>query len=127
MPIKGAAMNKIKVLIVEDEALIALQLKMSLKQAGYELCEPVARGEDAIAIARQEKPDVILMDIRLIGDMNGIEAARQIVTFSSAKIIFTTGHSDASLKAHAMELNPTAYLVKPIEISSIQSVLREMG
>lgn len=117
-------MYKIKILIVEDEALIALQLKMKLNRAGFEVCEPVGRGEDALMAVGQEKPDVILMDIRLLGEMDGIEAAWQIRRISSARIIFTTGHSDPEMKARAMSLNPTAYLLKPVEIHNLQSIIQ---
>ena len=116
-------MQKIKILIVEDEMLIALQLKMKLTKAGLDVCEPTGRGEDAIAITRRENPDVILMDIRLIGVMDGIDAAKSICSFSRAKIIFATGHSDQALKDRAMALNPIAYLVKPVDAKQINAIL----
>ncbi len=118
-------MKKVKILIVEDEALIALQLKMKLSQIGYDVCEPTGRGEDAIAMTHRENPDVILMDIRLLGEMDGIETARRIIGFSRAKIIFMTGLSDPEMKALAMALNPAAYLDKPVEIRKIQSVIQD--
>jgi DNA-binding NarL/FixJ family response regulator len=116
-------MSKPKILIVEDEALIALHLQMKLSQAGYDVCRPVARGGDAIEQARKENPAVILMDIRLIGEMDGIEAARQITVFSSAMIIFTSGYSDAGLKARALALNPAAYLLKPVDVGDIDTII----
>jgi len=118
-------MPKTKILIVEDESLIALQLRLMLDRAGYEVCEPVGRGEDAIDLARAEKPDVILMDISLGGDMDGIETALRIADFSSALVIFTTGHSDPGMRDRAQALNPAAYLIKPIEIRSIQSAIKD--
>ncbi len=116
-------MEKLKILIVEDESLIALALKHSLIRAGYEVCELVASGEQAIESAKKESPDVILMDTRLRGGMDGIEAARQIGNFSSATIIFTTGYQYPSLKGRAMALNPAAYLVKPVEIYEIEQAI----
>lgn len=118
-------MEKIKVLIVEDEVLIALPLKMELRRAGYEVLGPIVSGEEAIESAKNENPDVVLMDIRLMGSMDGIEAARQIGTFSSARIIFTTGYQDSDVKERAMVLRPAAYLTKPIVWRQIAQVIHD--
>jgi len=117
-------MSKPKILIVEDESLIALQLEIKLSKMGYEICSLSASGEEAIYAAKNDHPDVILMDIRLIGEMDGIEAARQIGQFSRTPVIFTTGYPDNSLKERAMKLKPSAFLIKPIEIQTIDKVIR---
>ena len=117
-------MNRPKILIVEDESLIALQLEMKLSKLGYEICQLVASGEEAINAARFEKPDVILMDIRLTGEMDGIEAARQIGFFAAIPIIFTTGYPDTNIKERAMALKPSGFLIKPIEANAIQKVIQ---
>lgn len=119
------SMANIKILLVEDNALIALQLKMFLARAGYDVLDPVVRGSDAIAIARQENPNVILMDIRLIGEMDGIETAQRIREFSQARIIFATGHSDRDYKQRADALNPIAYLVKPVDVREIIAIITQ--
>lgn len=116
--------NKLKVLIVEDESIIALQLEFKLSKLGYEICQLAASGEEAIRAAKNNLPDVILMDIRLIGAMDGIEAARQISSFSAAKLIFTTGYPDSSLQERAMALKPSAFLIKPVQIQTIDSAIR---
>jgi DNA-binding NarL/FixJ family response regulator len=118
-------MDRLKLLIVEDEALIALQLKMKLRRAGFDVCESAVSGAEAITLSRSEKPDVILMDIRLAGEMDGIEAARQIGGFSPARIIFTTGNPDSATKTRAMDLKPAAFLIKPVEVHSIMTVLQK--
>lgn len=117
-------MGKIKVLIVEDEVLMALPLKTGLNRAGYEVCGMVVSGAEAIEAANKENPDVILMDIRLMDAMDGIEAARQIRTFSSARIIFITGYQDLELKERALALKPTAYLTKPIGWNDVASIIQ---
>ncbi len=117
-------MFKPKILIVEDEFLIAMDLKTKLIRAGYPVCGPVATGKDAIESTRKEAPGVVLMDIRLMGEMDGIEAARQIGSFSSAIIIFTTGYQMVDLKARAMELKPAAYLNKPVLARDIDAVIQ---
>ena len=115
-----------KLLIVEDECLLALSLETNLRELGYVLCGPVVSGEEAIKRTKIENPDVVLMDIHLAGEMDGIEAARQIRLFSNALIIFITGFSETGLKNRAMELNPAAYLIKPIEALQVQSILNSI-
>jgi DNA-binding NarL/FixJ family response regulator len=117
-------MKKLSILIIEDEVLIGLALKKLLSQAGYQVCGPAASGEEAIESTRKENPDVVLMDIRLMGAMDGIEAARQIKVFSSAMLIFTTGYQDPDLRERAMALNPTAYIIKPISWRDIDAIIR---
>ena len=117
-------MKKKSILIVEDEVMIALQMKMNLLKEGFEVFDPLGRGEDAIDFVRRKNPDVILMDIRLLGEMDGIETARRIGEFSSAKIVFVTGHSDPDTQASALALKPAAFLVKPVEIDNLTVVLR---
>lgn len=117
-------MAKIKVLIAEDEALIALIAQKRLSKTGYEVCGLVTSGEEAIEHAKTENPDVVLMDIRLAGEMDGVEAARQIGLFSKAMIIFTTGYSDASIKSRAKELNPAGYLIKPVNMQDVENIIQ---
>jgi two-component system, response regulator PdtaR len=114
---------KRKILIVEDEALIALDLKTALKRRGHELCEVAASGETAVARAERESPDVVIMDINLSGVMDGIEAASRIRSFSSPMIIFTTGYSDPELHTRAMRLEPAAFLHKPVQAKDIEAML----
>lgn len=118
-------MGKNIVLIVEDEVLIALGLKMELKRVGCEVLGPVIRGSEAVALAQHGNPDFILIDIGLVGEIDGIEAARQIGEFSPARVIFTTGHADRDLEKRAMALNPLAYLVKPVDIDEILAVMEQ--
>jgi CheY-like chemotaxis protein len=117
----------LKFLIVEDELIIAILLKSDLVRAGYGVCGMVTNGEQAIRTAQRENPDVILMDIHLLGEMDGIQAAHEISTFSNAQIIFTTGYSDLTQKERAMALNPAAYLIKPVDVHQIAASLALAG
>ena len=72
--------DKFKVLIVEDEFLTAKSLKMDLEKLGLNVLDPIAKGEDSVPVAIQENPDLILMDIRLAGGLDGIEAAEEILS-----------------------------------------------
>lgn len=116
-------MKKIKILIVEDESLIAMSLKNQLVKAGHQVCRLVTTGKQAVETAKNESPDFVLIDIRLPGDMDGIEAARQISAISAAKIIFASGYSDPALKESAMKLHPAAFLIKPVDVEDIESVV----
>jgi two-component system, response regulator PdtaR len=108
-----------KILIVEDEILIAMQLETNLLRAGYAVCGMATNGKDALDLVKNQHPDVVMMDIRLQGALDGIDTARLISDFSSASIIFMTGYSDPKLQARAMDLNPAAFLLKPVNISQI--------
>ena len=119
-------LKRIKILIVEDEALIALSFRRVLQLAGYSVCDPVATGERAIRAAAAEQPDVVLMDIRILGAMDGIEAARQIVAMRRTFIVFLTGYSDADLKARAQAVPDAVYLTKPVSPNSLLEVLARL-
>ena len=116
-------MAKVKLLLVEDEYLVAMNLMMELQDAGYATAGPVASGQEAITRAREENPDVILIDIRLKGTIDGIEAAMEIAAFSHAKIIFATGYNDPDIRERAMILNPLGFLTKPVIWQDIKELL----
>lgn len=117
--------KKTRVLIVEDEAMFALLLKRNLKLAGYEIGEPVSTGEVAIQKAGEEKPDVILMDMRLAGQIDGFEAARTIIARYHIPIIFMTGYIDDGMIAQAQALG-VPYLVKPVTPVEIIPVIESL-
>jgi CheY-like chemotaxis protein len=115
------------VLIVEDEAVMAMYLEMILKRSGFVVSDAVATGEDAVISYEKNKPDIILMDIRLSGQMDGIEAAKKINSENHCKIIFMTGYSNENIKERANELNPIAYLVKPFEKRELVALMKKAG
>ena len=119
-------MKQLKVLLVEDEAMLALAFSASLRKIGYNMLEPVATGESAIQSALENDPDVILMDIHLAGEMDGIEAAEKILAKRSFWIIFITGYSTESIQTRAQALKPVAYLVKPIIPPDVTPYLEEL-
>jgi CheY-like chemotaxis protein len=113
----------IKILLVEDEFLIARLLQRNLKLLGYEMVELVSSGEEALERVKEEKPDVIVMDIRLAGELNGIEAAKEIRQFCATPIIFLSGYSDRETIARANQVEPLAFLIKPISPDDITAVI----
>ncbi|MDA3951239.1 MAG: response regulator [Spirochaeta sp.] len=108
-----------KILIVEDEVLISMHLARQLEQAGYVVCGPVTSGVAAITAAEQQKPDVVLMDIRLPGEMDGIEAGGTITERHGIPVIFLTGYSDSTIESRAQAVTAAKVLGKPASISEI--------
>ncbi|HVL46985.1 MAG TPA: response regulator [Candidatus Thermoplasmatota archaeon] len=114
---------KPRVLVVEDEGLIAQDLAHTLTRIGYEVTGIVDTGPDAIAAATENKPDVILMDIRLKGPMDGIEAAGEIHRGHDVPVVFLTAHSDAATLERAKLARPYGYVLKPFEEVDLKTTL----
>ena len=112
------------ILIVEDEAVMVMYLEMRLSRAGFTVCESVATGEDAIASFIKNSPEIVLMDIRLGGSMDGIEAAREMNKLHKSKILFMSGYSDSKTIEKAEETQPLGYLVKPFEINELLMLIK---
>lgn len=108
-------MDKRAILIVEDEAIVAADLAGKLVQLGYEVAGSVARGEEAIDLADHVRPDLVLMDIKLEGPLDGIETAEAIRRKHDVPIIYLTAHSDAATLARARLSEPFGYILKPFE------------
>ena len=106
--------KNVRILIVEDEILIAQKICWDLERVGYEVYEPVATGAEAIACVAAQNPDILLVDIRLPGGMDGIQAVEEIRSRHNIPVIFMTGYSDATTIARAQQVKPAAFLEKPI-------------
>src|ERR687885_1839650 len=104
-----------KILVVEDEKIIALNVKESLESLGYVVPAIADSGEKAIEKAIQFRPDLVLMDIRLKGNIDGIQAAEQIWNSMQIPVIYVTGHSDKSTLERAKVTAPFGYILKPIK------------
>jgi len=118
-------MEKVKILIVEDEAISAISFKGALKRYGYKVCKLASTGEDAIEIVREEKPDLILMDILLAGEIDGFDATREIRSLADIPIIFMTGYMDDEIKMKVSAIEGSALLLKPIEPADLQLAISE--
>jgi two-component system, response regulator PdtaR len=118
-------MKKAKIMIVEDEISLAMIMKEQLSDLGYDICKPVTSGEEAIKNVEQDKPDVILMDIGLNGEMDGIEAAKKIRSSYSIPIIFSTGHQDKETMERAKVVEPSGYFIKPVECEDLKLAIDE--
>lgn len=116
-------MDKTTILIVEDEAIIAADLAGKLGLLGYEVVGTAATGEDAVEMACGLEPQVVLMDIRLKGPMDGIEAAEAITRRHCAAVIYLTAHSDAVTLARAKLSGPFGYILKPFEERELSTTI----
>lgn len=111
------------VLIVEDEVIYALLLKREFARAGIDVCDHVTSGEEAVLSCKKYRPDIILMDIKLAGGLDGIETAAILPKASKAKIIFMSGYTLDEIKEKAMRLSPLAFLEKPVKADTILQLL----
>ncbi len=111
------------ILIVEDEAIVALDIRKSLESLGYHVTGMASTGEEALTLARETRPDLVIMDIVLPGKMDGIETAKQIHAETDSPIIYLTAHSDRATVERATETMQYGYLVKPITTNELYSAI----
>lgn len=112
-----------KVLLVEDEAVVALHLRASLEHAGYEVTGVAKSASTAIAAVRATHPDLVLMDIGLNGPVDGIDAAREINERFATPVVFITGTTDDLTMTRATEAGPYGYLIKPVNERELLGVI----
>ena len=112
-----------KVLIVEDEAITAMSLRVSLERSGYEICELVSTGERAVVVAETESPDVAIMDINLAGRMDGLEAARIICSRRKTPIVFLTGYTDDEVVESTRAVEGSVCIVKPADTDEVRRAI----
>lgn len=117
----------LKILIVEDEMLIAANLAMHLETFGYEIIGMIPRGEDAVAAIKANKPDLVLMDINLKGEIDGIETAIQMQAICPMPIIYLTANSDDAHFERAKGTNPYAFLSKPFKKLDLKHAIELAG
>jgi CheY-like chemotaxis protein len=110
----GSEASRLRVLIVEDEAITALAESRLIASLGYEPCGIASNGEDAMAAYSRERPSIICMDIGLSGPIDGIETASRIMARGAVIIIFITGYDDEDRLRRARSLHPACLLTKPV-------------
>src|SRR2546421_6104998 len=101
-----------RVLVAEDETIIRLDLRDLLERSGFEVCAEARDGEEAVALARSEQPDVAIMDVKM-PKLDGIEAARRILEERPIPIVMLTAYGQDELVSRAVEAGVFGYLVKP--------------
>ena len=113
-------------MIVEDEGVVSIDIRNMLKNAGYGIAAVAFQGEEAVRKAEQSTPDLILMDIGLKGEIDGIEAAKKIRDRFQIPVVFLTGFADEATVAKAQEVNPSGFIIKPINEEELKKTLEDI-
>lgn len=114
-------MGKPQILIVEDERIVAISIQNMLNRLGYGVSGVTSSGKDAIKIADEKKPDLVLMDIMLNGDMDGIKVAKKIHDHFNIPVIFLTAYADEETLQQAKITEPFGYILKPFDERELRS------
>ncbi|MBI9106930.1 MAG: PAS domain S-box protein [Spirochaetales bacterium] len=116
-------MKKIKVLIVEDESILSMDMTQSLETMGYEVIDAVPSGEEAIMLLKEEETDLILMDVQLAGVLDGIQAAELINKDHNIPIIYISGHTDELTLSRAKITGPYGYITKSFNYDELNTTM----
>ncbi|AKB74923.1 response regulator receiver [Methanosarcina lacustris Z-7289] len=114
-------MSEGRILIVEDEHIVAMGIKRMLKGLGYTVTGVASSGEDAISKAESTFPDLVLMDIMLKGELDGVEAAKEIIERFDVPVVYLTAYSDSNILERVKKTGPSGYIVKPFDEKDLYS------
>lgn len=114
-----------KILIVEDEHLIALDMESALVDAGFEIVGIAMSAPEAISLARSTKPDLAIMDIRLAGKTDGVDSALELFRVDGIRCLFATAHQDQNTRRRAEPARPLGWLAKPYQPDELIRAVRE--
>jgi len=114
-------MSKATILIVENEVIIAMDLAYKLEQLGYEISGMTSYGEEAITHAREQRPDLVLMDIRLAGKMDGVQAAEIICSDISIPVVFLTANVGRAIQLQGKVAESFSFLLKPFNDRDLET------
>jgi DNA-binding NarL/FixJ family response regulator len=115
----------VKILIVEDDFLAASEIEAVLTEAGYQIAGIANRAEEAVRMAKSESPDLAIMDIRLVGRADGVDAALEIFRETGIRCIFATAHHDAHMRSRAQPAVPLGWLPKPYARHSLIAMVKQ--
>ncbi len=118
--------DKIKIMIVEDEAMIAMDIEERLREMGYDVPAMVNNGKEAIEMAGKFLPKLVLMDIVIRGEMDGIETAEKIKEMYNIPSLFLTAYDNDATLQRAKKVKPLGYLLKPFDDSKLQDIILDM-
>jgi DNA-binding NarL/FixJ family response regulator len=113
------------ILVVEDDFLVAMQIEAALTEAGFALSGTAASGEEAIAMAAAIRPVLVLMDIRLAGEMDGVDTALALFRQQGIRCIFATAHHDLEVRRRAAPAEPLGWLQKPYSMPVLLEAVRQ--
>ena len=116
-------MDRAQVLVVEDEAVVAIDIQSKLQDLGYSVIALIRSGEEAVQTACEMRPDLILMDINLQGEMDGISAAACIQKNNSTPVVYMTAHGDSETLRRAKMTEPLGYIIKPFDEQGLRATI----
>lgn len=116
-------MSGSKILIVEDEAVVSLDITRRLEKMGYEIMGRLASGEEALELIQQDRPDLVLMDINLQGEIDGIETANKLYQDHNIPVIYLTAYAGESTLERAKESKPYGYILKPFKERELHATI----
>jgi diguanylate cyclase (GGDEF)-like protein len=123
MPIQSVEEEQVTILLVEDEGIVAQDLEETVTELGYKVLGVASEGVQAVCMAAELRPQLIIMDVGLKGDIDGIQAAQLIQENTHVPVIFLTGHRDVKTIERAVRTGPLAYLVKPFQEVELHSAI----
>lgn len=113
------------ILLVEDDFLVGMEMETGLEEAGYEVAGIAVTAEDAVALAARRRPALVVMDIRLAGDRDGVDAALEIFRTLGIRSLFATANSDAQVRARAAPARPLGWVAKPYRVETLLKAVEE--
>lgn len=114
-----------RILLVEDDFLVSMEMETGLEEAGYEVAGIAATAEDAVALAAERRPALVVMDIRLASDRDGVDAALEIYRTLGIRSIFASAHGDAQIRARAEPARPLGWVAKPYRVETLLKAVEE--
>lgn len=114
-----------KILVVEDETIVAMEIEFALQASGYNVVGKAVNSTKAIEMAKLFLPDVVLMDINIKGEYNGIETALEILKFHKSAIVFVSAYSDKETKSKMSSIQPHYFLAKPYSQAELNKTISE--
>jgi AmiR/NasT family two-component response regulator len=116
-------MKDLTVLIVEDDAIISMDIEQRVKKSGFRVLGVEDRAEKVYSRVEKERPDIVLMDINIKGDSDGVSVAEKLLNDYDSHVIYITAYSDMNMRERALKTEPLGYLVKPIRESELLEML----
>lgn len=113
------------ILLVEDDFLVGMEVETGLEEAGYEVAGIAATAEEAVELAARRCPALVVMDIRLAGDRDGVDAALEIYRTLGIRSIFASAHGDAQVRARAAAAQPLGWVAKPYRVETLLKAVEE--
>ncbi|MBK7049936.1 MAG: response regulator [Rhodoferax sp.] len=119
----STALNRPRILVVEDEVIVAMDIAMQLRELGFEPVGHATRGEQAIELAGQLRPDLVLMDVQLASSIDGVTAAQAIRTQFGVPVVFLSAFDSAAAYDRAALTEPAGYITKPFDDYQLRAVV----